>query len=248
VLSKAALLISFPSLSVSFSLSTSLVPKPTSGRILSTFNPIAPIPLTSRTAALHASDEGDLASSEDDSSWSPFDDGVDRAPRSKPPQEKPDDSSWSPFDDGIERIPRSKPLQQMSESKTLQQMSESFTSEPIPVQPTDSLIASLTRVDPEIAKQPTRVIPIFGEIPVDGTLLLLVPVTLIAVLGVILTFYIGYTSRDVIATELEAVTNAMSKPVSKETVVQSGCRGICSDQAGQLEYMRGFMESLKKVD
>merc|ERR1711935_1166174 len=108
-----------------------------------------------------------------------------------------------------------KPLQQMSESKTLQQMSESFTSEPIPVQRTDSLVASLTRLDPEIANAPTRVIPIFGEIPVDGTLLLLVPVTLIAVLGVILTFYIGYTSRDVIAEELQAVTSVMSKPVSK---------------------------------
>jgi len=81
---------------------------------------------------------------------------------------------------------------------------------------------------------------------VDGTLLLLVPVTLIAVVGFVLTIYIGYTSRDVIAEELKAVTTVMSQPPVKETVVKDGCRGMCSDQAGDLEYMRGFMQGLSE--
>lgn len=228
-----ALILLLPCFSNAFSL-TSIATKLTSQPCVTIVSPICPI-RAYRQTPLYASDESDLPSSEDDLSGSPFDERENPNAISNSLRRDSVDSSWSPFDDGSDRPTR---------TSALQQQSELFTSEPKPAKRLDSLVATLTRVDPEIANVPTRDIPLFGEVPVDGTLLLLVPVTLIAVLGLVLTIYIGYDSRDLIADEMEKITTVMSSPPVKDTVVTSGCRGLCSDQAGQLEYMRGIMESL----
>jgi len=180
-----------------------------------------------------------------DDSWSPFDDGEDRTSskksRSLPPNDRP--SSWSPFDDGEDRTSSKK---SRSLSPNNRPPPELFTPVSEQTRQPDSLLESLTRTDPAMKNVPTTTIPIFGEIPRDGTLLILVPSIAIAVIGLIVSIKIGIESRDFIATEIEAVTTGMSQPPMTETVVKEGCRGLCSNQAESLEVLRGFMEGLSQ--
>lgn len=226
ILSAVALLLLYlPTACNSFCFTNRLTSNPTTRPCIVTYGPITGIPLR---LPLHATDGGD-------SSWSPFDDGTPRTPRSMPPQNAAsDDQSLTPFEDGSARVPKSP--QQIT------------TSEPTPTVRPDSLVASLTRIDPGTADIPTRNIPFLGEIPRDGTLLLIAPVVLIAVLGFVLTIYIGFTSRDLISEEIRAVTTNISAPPVTESVVKSGCRGLCSNQGESLEYLRGVMEGMKNVN
>jgi len=169
--------------------------------------------------SLHASN-----GNSNDDSWSPFDDGEDRT-SSKEWRKKSDDLSLSPSDVGNDRT-------------------QLFIPEPDQKRPTDSLLGTLTRIDPGMENVPTNTVPIFGEIPRDGTLLILVPSIAITFLGLVLSVKIGIESRDFIADELAAVTTVLSQPPVKDSTVKSGCRGLCSNQAESLEYMRGFMEGL----
>jgi hypothetical protein len=99
-------------------------------------------------------------------------------------------------------------------------------------------------MDDDLANGPTRNIPLFGEVPADGSILILAPVTLIAVIGFILTIQMAFTSKDVWIPAIDELNAQLSKPPVKETVVTNNCRGLCSDQDGQLESMRSFMQSL----
>jgi hypothetical protein len=54
---------------------------------------------------------------------------------------------------------------------------------PVPPKRLDPLMASLTRTDPSAADVPTKNVPFLGEIPVDGSLALLIPAAGIAVIG-----------------------------------------------------------------
>ena len=112
----------------------------------------------------------------------------------------------------------------------------------------DPLIASLTRVDETATPSqntPTTTVPIFGEIPADGNLALLVPAAVIGLLGFIFSIVVAFNSRDAIVQELSAVE--LPKMEYTPTVVEEGvCRGLCSSQESDLEGMRGFMQGLAK--
>ena len=108
----------------------------------------------------------------------------------------------------------------------------------------DPLVQSLTRMDDDVANGPTRNVPFFGEIPADGSILILAPVALIAVIGFILTIQIAFTSKDVWVSAIDELNAQLSKPPVKETVVTNSCRGLCSDQDEQLESLRSFMQGL----
>jgi hypothetical protein len=126
------------------------------------------------------------------------------------------------------------------------QQSESFTKEPVAPKRLDPLIQALTKTDEGAADVPTRKLPLLGEVPVDGSLLVLAPVALIAVVGFIMSIQIGFQSKDLIASQLDELNTVMSTPPAKQTVVYDGCRGLCSDQGDQLNSMKGFMEGLSK--
>lgn len=108
----------------------------------------------------------------------------------------------------------------------------------------DPLVQSLTQMDEETANGPTQSVPFFGEIPADGSILVLAPVALIAVIGFILTIQIAFSSKDVWVSAIDELNAQLSKPPVKETVVLNECRGLCSDQDAQLDGMRSFMQSL----
>jgi hypothetical protein len=111
----------------------------------------------------------------------------------------------------------------------------------------DPLIASLTRDDSDSTNVPTRQVPLFGELPADGNLALLVPAATIAILGFLLSIVVAFNSRDAIAQSLSSVE--LSKMEYTPTVVEEGkCRGLCSSQEEDLDGLRNFMESINKKD
>ena len=135
----------------------------------------------------------------------------------------------------------------------LQKQSESFTSEPQPQQRLDPLLASLTRMDEEMMNTPTTKVPLLGEIPLDGSIVVLLPVALIAVVGFVMSINIAFNSKDLIVEKMDEanlsgkmgeINAAMSKPPVKQSVEYDGCRGLCNNQDEQLDNMRNFMNSL----
>jgi hypothetical protein len=123
-------------------------------------------------------------------------------------------------------------------------MSKSFTEEPIRQQRLDPLVASLTRMDADMINTPTTKVPLLGEIPLDGSIVVLIPVALIAIVGFIMSINIAMNSQDLISEKMDEINAVLSAPPVKQTVVNEGCRGLCSDQDQQLDNMRGFMNSL----
>jgi hypothetical protein len=120
---------------------------------------------------------------------------------------------------------------------------------PVPPKRLDPLMASLTRVDSATANLPTRNIPFFGEVPVDGSLVVLVPAAVIAVLGLLMSVVVAVNSRDAIVATLAQVSDELSQTAiskSSQTYDDSVCRGICSTQQEDLEGLKTFMNRFAK--
>ena len=108
----------------------------------------------------------------------------------------------------------------------------------------DPLIASLASPGPPPKEgTETRNVPFLGEIPVDGSLVVLVPAAAIAVIGFIMSIVVGFNARDEMVRTLESV----NPPPPKAVVIDKDkCRGICSSQESDLDSMRSMMENLSK--
>ena len=115
-----------------------------------------------------------------------------------------------------------------------------------PPQRIDPLIASLTRIDePTPNNVPMVQVPLFGEIPADGSLGLLAPAAAIGLLGFIFSIVVAFNSRDSIVEGFSSVE--LPKMEYTPTVVEDGkCRGLCSSQAEDLDGLRNFMESISR--
>ena len=94
----------------------------------------------------------------------------------------------------------------------------------------DTPTASLTHInEPTPMNIPTVQVPLFGEIPVDGNLVLLIPVANISVLGSIFSIVVTSNSRDSIIQEMSKLE--LMKMEYTPTVVDEGkCQGLCSNQ------------------
>ena len=111
------------------------------------------------------------------------------------------------------------------------------------------MIASLTRVDPNAPDAPTKNLPLLGEVPVDGSLVVLVPAAVIAVAGFVLSIVIGFSSSDKIVNSLNQVVDDIAVQANEKVNRQydeNTCRGLCSSQEQDLEGLKSFMESLRK--
>jgi hypothetical protein len=108
------------------------------------------------------------------------------------------------------------------------------TSQPIRMDP---LVMSLTRMDEDTANAPSMQIPIWGELILDRSLFVLVPVAGFAVIGFFLSVYVGLNVSD------DWVSSVVP---STKFVVDDGCRGLCSSQDQDLEGLRTFMNRFAK--
>lgn len=94
--------------------------------------------------------------------------------------------------------------------------------------------------------------PLFGEIPVDGSILVVAPAAVIAIVGIFMSMIVILKSGDVdvmdaasdVNVSVSASTVTVTVPVIVP-VVQNECRGLCSNnQEEQLEKMSNFMNGL----
>ena len=111
----------------------------------------------------------------------------------------------------------------------------------------DPLMASLTRDNRDPA-QVTRDIPLFGEVSTDG-LKLLIPATIFAVLGFILSIVVAVKSTDQIAGTFSTVADSVvqsAKNQPNQVYDANTCRGLCSNQQDDIDGLRRFMESITK--
>jgi hypothetical protein len=106
----------------------------------------------------------------------------------------------------------------------------------------DPLVVSLTRMDSETQNAPRTNIPLWGELILDKSLIVFIPVTVFAVVGFFLSVYVAVNSQD-------AFVEAWSEAAQQQSVTvvdESACRGLCSNQAQDLEGLKVFMDSLRK--
>jgi len=108
----------------------------------------------------------------------------------------------------------------------------------------DPLVASLTRMDAETLEAPRIEVPVWGELILDKSLFILLPVAVFAVLGLVTTLYVFANSGDQIVESLAENPILQSSP-TPATVDPSACRGLCSDQQANLEGLRTYMNSLR---
>jgi hypothetical protein len=137
------------------------------------------------------------------------------------------------------------------EASSPEMVSPSVPTPPPPVPPKrmDPLMATLTRMDPATANAPTKNVPLFGEVPVDGGLTVLVPAAVIAVLGFIFSIVVAVNSQDELVRTFSQVTDGVSQQVAQQpnkAYDPNVCRGLCSSQEQDLEGLRAVMESLRK--
>ncbi len=134
--------------------------------------------------------------------------------------------------------------QQLQQSQMESSRLPSVDAPPIERRRIDPLIASLTRIDePTPSNVPMVQVPLFGEVPADGTLALLIPAAAISILGFILSIVVAFNSRDSIVQGLSSVE--LPKMEYTPTIVEEGkCRGLCSSQDEDLDGLRNFMESI----
>lgn len=114
----------------------------------------------------------------------------------------------------------------------------------------DPLMASLTRDTSNASPdQPTQNVPLFGEIPADGTLMLLAPAVVFAVLGFIYSIVIAFNSSDRIVDSVMQAGDSIAQQASNRNnrvYDQSVCRGLCAPQQEDVEGLRNFMEAITK--
>jgi hypothetical protein len=113
----------------------------------------------------------------------------------------------------------------------------------------DPLMATLTRMDPQAQSSKTANLPFLGEVPVDGSLVVLIPATVVAIGGIILSIIVAFNSQDQIMDQINQVTDSVTKTAVQKVNQQydpNECRGLCSNQQQDLDGLRNFMEGLKK--
>ena len=108
-------------------------------------------------------------------------------------------------------------------------------------------MASLTKdnVSPE---SPTKNIPFFGEVPADGSALLIGTIVF-AILGFAYSIVVAVNSSDQIVSSLSQATNSIAQTAadrSNGVYDENVCRGLCSSQENDVDGLRNFMEAITR--
>jgi len=110
-------------------------------------------------------------------------------------------------------------------------------------------MVSLTRNnDPTFdPNAPTVSVPLIGELALDRSFFLFVPIATFAVLGVLTSVYVLINSGDAFVDAIaDSTAEIFTIPASSSSpAVDPGtCRGLCSSQEESLEGMRAFMNAI----
>lgn len=99
-------------------------------------------------------------------------------------------------------------------------------------------------MDEDTKNVPTKKLPLLGEVTMDRSLFVFVPVAAFAVIGILTSLYVAMNaSGDIFVQAAEAVNDSIMapKPVPDPNV----CRGLCSTQEQDLEGLKTFMNALR---
>lgn len=118
---------------------------------------------------------------------------------------------------------------------------------PLPPRAMDPLFAAVTRMDEATqAAAPSVRIPLWGDLILDRSLFLLVPLVGFAVGGILLSLYILVNSGDAVAEAVAENARQQSIPTTVMNNNNNECRGLCSSQAKDLEGLRNYMSGFGK--
>jgi hypothetical protein len=108
----------------------------------------------------------------------------------------------------------------------------------------DPLIQSLTRVDSGAAsgESVTRQVPLLGEVVLDRSLFVFVPVAAFGILGFLLSIYIAIQASDDMVQALG--DNALLQASPSAIPDDGSCRGLCSNQQQDLEGLRSYLQRI----
>ena len=116
-----------------------------------------------------------------------------------------------------------------------------------PAKRLDPLLASLTRIDPQTARDnantPTTKIPFLGEVNMDKTLFIALPTVTFALLGFFSFFMVAMNSGDAVVNTLNDWNDLVLNPTTPN-IDPNVCRGLCSTQEQDVEALGKFMNSL----
>jgi hypothetical protein len=105
-------------------------------------------------------------------------------------------------------------------------------------------VATLTRTDTgklgssaSSQQQPSTDLPVFGEVTLDKSLFIVVPIVAAAVLGLVTSVYVLANSGDAFVDAMAAAANAVPQATEE-------CRGLGSSQQEDLESLKVVMNAM----
>lgn len=109
----------------------------------------------------------------------------------------------------------------------------------------DPLFLAVTKMDPQTQRAERIAVPIWGELILDRSLFILLPIAVFALGGIFLSLYVLVNSSDTFVDAVIDTATKQSIPTSSSSL-QDGesCRGLCSSQSQDLEGLRSYMNRL----
>jgi hypothetical protein len=109
----------------------------------------------------------------------------------------------------------------------------------------DPLFLAVTKMDPQTQNAERISVPIWGELILDRSLFLFLPIAMFALGGIVLSLYVLANSSDTFVDAIIETATKQSIPTSTSAVPDSdSCRGLCSSQSQDLEGLRTYMNRL----
>jgi hypothetical protein len=105
----------------------------------------------------------------------------------------------------------------------------------------DPLFTAVTKMDATMATAKTISIPFWGDLMLDQSLFVLLPITAFAVIGILTSIFILINSTDDFATAIQDMRSAASATTNVDD--EQLCRGLCTNPnnvEGLRQYMMGI--------
>ena len=121
--------------------------------------------------------------------------------------------------------------------------------------PLDPLFVAVTRMDEVTVSAKTVSVPLWGELILDRSLFVLLPLVAFAVGGILLSLYVLLNSGDAMidAVKDNAVWQSTTTDMSTSggitgdsSINSNACRGLCRSQEQDLEGLKAYMSKLAR--
>ena len=108
----------------------------------------------------------------------------------------------------------------------------------------DPLFLAVTKMDPQTQRAERMSVPMWGELVLDRSLFVFLPIAIFALGGILLSLYVLLNSSDTFVNAIIDAATKQSIPTSSSFPDSDSCRGLCSSQSQDLEGLRSYMNRL----